>query len=69
MNITENLREQIVETLSAHALITGVRDLRKHCNCGWVSEERQGLRAHRQHLADAVLAVLGEVTVTEEVPD
>ena len=51
-----SLRERVAEALDLHTVLTGVRDLRKHCTCGWTSEERQGLTAHRAHLADAVLA-------------
>lgn len=61
----------IMETLAAHALITGIRDLRKHCSCGWMSEERltivAGTEAHREHVAQALAdaGVLGPEQVRE----
>lgn len=61
-----SLRERVAEALDLHTVLTGVRDLRKRCTCGWTSEERQGLTAHRAHLADAVLAEVGAWLASNE---
>lgn len=54
--MTDDARTELADVLSEHALVSGIRDMRKHCACGWESERRVGLSAHRAHLADAILA-------------
>ena len=42
------------------------RDLRQHCSCGWTSDERRGIAAHRDHLATVLAALIPEAEVTRE---
>lgn len=46
------LGDLISETLRDHQPRRGVRDLRKHCECGWVSVEQFPTEdPHRDHVA------------------
>ena len=63
----ESLREQIAEVLAGHQYAIVTSPLRPACMCGWeAGAEWSGTEVHDSHIADAVLAVLGEVTVTEQ---
>ena len=55
--LTPPTAEQVAEVLNAHALIGGIRDMRKHCTCGWESGERVGIRSHRVHRAEQIAAL------------
>lgn len=35
----ERLVRVVAEALDLHVLVAGIRDLRKHCTCGWVSDD------------------------------
>ena len=63
----ESLREQIAEVLAGHQYAIVTSPLRPACMCGWeAGVEWSGTEVHDLHVADAVLDVLGEVTVREE---
>ena len=63
----ERLREQIAGVLTEHRYAIVTSPLRPACTCGWeAGAEWSGTEVHDLHVADAVLAVLGEVTVREQ---
>lgn len=47
--------QEIEAVLAAHERVTGIRDLRQHCTCGWRGDEWQGIRSHRHHVAVTLL--------------
>lgn len=46
--------------LAEHTVLSGIRDTRAHCTCGWQSEPRRGLGAHRAHLAQVLATYVAE---------
>lgn len=63
---TEDLRDQIAETLAEHRYAIVTSPLRPACTCEWeAGAEWSGTEVHDLHVADAVVAVLGGVTVEE----
>jgi hypothetical protein len=51
-------RDQLIDLIHAHQRNHGIRDLRTHCRCGWVSDDypNNGRRQHTGHVADAILS-------------
>jgi hypothetical protein len=53
-----NRAETLAAVLAEHTQKHGIRDMRVHCWCGWASGEREGMPAHRAHVAAALDAAI-----------
>jgi hypothetical protein len=50
--------DAVTDTIREHQRKTGVRDLKTHCICGWVSTGANGPGEHIRHQAERVLRML-----------
>ena len=49
--------ERVLGVLVAHKVKHGIRDMRTHCMCGWVSEARaDGWYQHAGHQAEQIVS-------------
>jgi len=64
--VSADIEGVLVEVLAGHVRRDGIRDLRVHCWCGWASEPRQGMPAHRTHVAAEQAKALREFMEQDE---
>jgi hypothetical protein len=50
--------EKVHELLVAHSIVRGIRSMRTHCKCGWISVSlADGWHEHVRHQAEQIVSV------------